>query len=208
MLGHGLSKVGKSRDRIDWTAEHIDSIMTIEGYTKAHIVGVSAGSLLGQYFASKYPEKVLSLTVLGGFNINDKNKQVSKAQHAEKVKLAFKALFSMNSFRKEVSKTNVTELDEQKKFYEMSGLFTRKSFKAMSGMNKVLKNRDEVNHEYPVMIMVGENDIEIARNVTKQWHDEDPGTKYLIISSAGHCANMDNPDEFNKTLLNFLKKEN
>ena len=208
MLGHGLSKVGKSRDKIDCTVEHVDSIMKIEGYAKANIVGVSAGSLLAQYFALKYPQKVLSLTVLGGFNINEKNKEVSKGQQVEKVKLAFKALFSMNSFRKEVSKTNVSDLEEQKKFYEMSSLFTRKSFKAMSGMNKVLKNRDEINHEYPLMIMVGEKDIEIARKISNEWHEEEPDAQYCVIANAGHCANMDKPDEFNKILLQFLKKEN
>ncbi|HEY9124831.1 MAG TPA: alpha/beta hydrolase [Bacteroidales bacterium] len=208
MLGHGLSKVGKSKDKIDCTVEHIDSIMKIEGYTKAHIVGVSAGSLLAQYFALQYPQKVLSLTVLGGFNINEKNREISKSQHIEKVELAFKALFSMNSFRKEVSRTNVTSLEEQKKYYEMSSLFTRKSFKAMSGMGKILKNREDVKHEYPLMIMVGEKDINLAHNINNQWHEEDPDAKYCIIEGAGHCANMDNPDEFNKTLLKFLKKEN
>jgi pimeloyl-ACP methyl ester carboxylesterase len=208
MLGHGLSKVGKSRDKIDYTVEHVDSIMKIEGYTKAHIVGVSAGSLLAQYFALQYPQKVLSLTVLGGFNINEKNREVSKGQHMEKVELAFKALFSMNSFRKEVSKTNVNSLDEQKKYYEMAGLFTRKSFKAMSGMGKVIKDREVVKRDYPLMIMVGEKDIDIALKISNEWHEEEPDAKYNVIAGAGHCANMDKPDEFNKILLSFLKKEN
>lgn len=208
MLGHGLSKVQKARDRIDFTTEHIDSIMKIEGYAKAHLVGVSAGSLLAQYFALQYPQKVLSLTVLGGYNINQKNKEISKAQQSENIKWIFKAIFSMQSFRKHVSTSSVASADEQKKYYEMAGLFTRKSFKAMSGLGKVIKDRDDVKREYPLMIMVGEKDIEIARKISNEWHEEEPDAQYSVIADAGHCANMDKPDEFNKILLQFLKKEN
>ena len=29
-------------------------------------------------------------------------------------------------------------------------------------------------------------------------------SKYHLIKDAGHCANMDNPDEFNSALMTFI----
>jgi pimeloyl-ACP methyl ester carboxylesterase len=35
-----------------------------------------------------------------------------------------------------------------------------------------------------------------------------PGAQRKVIPSAGHSANIDNPEEFNKTILGFLGKLN
>ena len=78
MLGHGLTGVGKSKDNITATPLHISEILKVENKDKAHIVGVSLGSLLAQDFALKYPEKVLSLTALGGYDINKVQKEIAK----------------------------------------------------------------------------------------------------------------------------------
>jgi len=75
LLGHGLSQVGKAKDKIDISTEHIRLIIENEGFEKAHFVGVSMGTLIIQYFALLHPEKVSSLTILGGYDINSNNKQ-------------------------------------------------------------------------------------------------------------------------------------
>jgi len=59
------------------------------------------GTLIAQYFALKYPDKVNSLTALGGYDINKNNKEAANAQRFENFKLIVKALFSMNSFRRQ-----------------------------------------------------------------------------------------------------------
>jgi pimeloyl-ACP methyl ester carboxylesterase len=62
LIGHGLSKANKSKDKIDASSEHIHKILESEGHDSVHLVGVSMGSLIAQYFALQYPEKVKSLT--------------------------------------------------------------------------------------------------------------------------------------------------
>ncbi len=108
MLGHGLSEVEKAKDKIDHTIHHIDTILKNEGYRKAHFVGVSMGALIAQYYSLHYPDKVQSMTILGGYDINANNKEISNAQRSENIKWIFKALFSMNSFRRYVSSVSVS----------------------------------------------------------------------------------------------------
>ncbi|MEN8223344.1 MAG: alpha/beta hydrolase, partial [Acidobacteriota bacterium] len=82
LIGHGLSKANGTKDKIDISPEHINEILKIEGFDKAHLVGVSMGSLIAQYFALNYPEKIKSLTALGGYTINEENKKIAKAQRS------------------------------------------------------------------------------------------------------------------------------
>jgi pimeloyl-ACP methyl ester carboxylesterase len=134
MLGHGLTGVGKSKDKITTTSIHLAEIMEQENIRKAHIVGVSLGSLLAQDFALKYPNKILSLTALGGYNINKAQREVAKLQQGEMFKCLFKLLFSMDAFRRYTAATAVINTLEQARFYESAKLFTRKSLTVMSGL--------------------------------------------------------------------------
>lgn len=206
MLGHGLSKVGNSKDKIDFTIHHIDTILKSEGYNKAHFVGVSMGTLIAQYYSLHYPDKVQSMTILGGYDINANNEEISKAQRSENIKWIFKALFSMNSFRRYVSSASVSNPIEQARVYEMVSLFTRKSFTCMSGLGNILKQRDDVGRNYPLLILCGDKDNELAIRISKKWHDHEPTSKFHMIENAGHCANMDNANKFNRIVMDFIKK--
>ncbi|MBW6480413.1 MAG: alpha/beta hydrolase [Bacteroidales bacterium] len=207
MLGHGLSKVGKAKDKIDFTIHHIDTILKNEGYSKAHFVGVSMGTLIAQYYSLHNPDKVQSMTILGGYDINANNKEISKAQRSENIKWIFKALFSMNSFRRHVSSISVSNPVEQARFYEMASLFTRKSFTVMSGLGNIIKQRDNIAINYPLLILSGDKDIELAKRMSKKWHDNEPTSKFHVIENAGHCANMDNAAEFNRIVMSFIKTD-
>jgi len=205
MLGHGLTGVGKSKDKITATAVHIAEILKTENRDNTHIVGVSLGSLLAQDFALKYPEKVLSLTALGGYNINKEQKEIAKSQGKEIFKWLFKMIFSMDAFRKYTANVSAVNETEQIRFYESAKHFTRKSFTVMSGLDKLIANRD-VQRNYPLLILSGEKDNELALKTAKQWHEEEQNSQMFIIENAGHCANMDNAESFNNVLMNFLAK--
>jgi pimeloyl-ACP methyl ester carboxylesterase len=206
MLGHGLSKVEKTKDKIDCTIHHIDTILNNEGYSKAHFAGVSMGTLIAQYYSLHYPDKVQSMTILGGYDINANNKEISKAQRSENIKWIFKALFSMNSFRRYVSSVSVSKPAEKARFFEMASLFTRKSFICMSGLGNILKQRDNIIISYPLLILSGDKDIELAKSMSKKWHDSEPTSKFHMIENAGHCANMDDPNKFNSIVMSFIKQ--
>jgi len=162
------------------------------------------GSLIAQYYGLKHPDKVLSMTILGGYDINADNIEISKAQRSEQIKWIFKAIFSMNSFRRHVAGVSVANTEEQVRFYEMAAKFTRKSFLTMAGLDKVLQKRDGLTLSYPILIMTGDKDIELSKKSSIKWHESEPKSKYILIENAGHCANMDNSDRFNELLMDFI----
>lgn len=203
MLGHGLSDAGKSKDKIDVTSNHINEILEKENIKQLHIVGVSMGSLMAQNYAWQYPEKTLSLTVLGGYSINQKNKEIRKSQCKESFKWLLKILFSMNSFRKYTGTVSAIKKEEQDNFYKSTQGFSRKSFRVMPGLDNLIIGKDTIFRNYPLQILIGEKDIDFARKIANDWHKQERSS-FHIIENAGHCANMDNPEMFNRILLDFI----
>jgi 3-oxoadipate enol-lactonase len=205
LLGHGLSGVAEAEVKMDASADHIQQILEKEGHRNAHIAGVSMGSLVGQYFALNHPEKTLSLTVVGGYNIRREDKEVQKAQQGEMFKWLLKIILSMDSFRKYVATTAVSNPVNQARFYEMAQHYTRQSFSVMPGLDKMMQVRKDVKRAFPLSVMVGEYDIDLIKKHIAQWRAEDPKMAYYGIEKAGHCANMDQPEKFNQQLRAFLK---
>ena len=208
LIGHGLSKAKKSKDKIDASSKHISKILEIEGYDKAYLVGVSIGSLIAQYFAFEYPKKTISLTALGGYNIHKENKEVEKAQRSTNLSLIFRAIFSMKLFRKKTAEITCKSEKGQALFYKTASLYERKSFMIMQGLQNVIKDRKSIKLQYPTLILTGEFDIELAKKMGEKWHSELNNSKYYMIENAGHCANMDRPNEFNKIVKEFIEINN
>jgi pimeloyl-ACP methyl ester carboxylesterase len=207
MLGHGLSRAGKSGDKISSTPARVAEILAREGVEKAHVAGVSLGSLLAQDFALKYPGKTLSLTILGGYNINREQPEVAKAQRGEMFKWLFKMIFSMDAFRRYAASTTAVTPAARARFYESARSFTRKSLAVMTGLDDLVANRPGARRDYPLLLLSGEKDLALAVRLTRQWHEDDPGSQMHVIENAGHCANMDNPVKFNEILMKFLGGE-
>lgn len=208
LIGHGLSKANKSKDKIDASSEHIRKILELEGHDRVNFVGVSMGSLIAQYFALQYPDKVKSLTALGGYDINKENKEVEKAQRASNLGLIFRAVFSMNSFRKKTAEITCTTRKGQTLFYETTSFYERKSFLVMQGFQNMIQDRKGIKPKYPTLILTAEFDIEFAKKLANEWHTNLDNSEYFLIKDAGHCANIDKPLEFSRLVKDFIDRNN
>src|SRR5207253_2648411 len=59
------------------------------------------------------------------------------------------------------------------------------------------------NIKVPVLVVVGENDQPFL-NSSDYMANQIPGGRKLIIANAGHGANIDQPDAFNRAVIEFL----
>ena len=203
MPGHGNSQVRGRNVGIDATVGLVAEILAAEGHAQAHLVGVSLGSLLAQAVAHRFPQQVKSVTVTGGYSIFGDNSAITKAQNREIIKAFFLMLFNMDGFRRYVVKnTNMVEA-EREVFYRAMQKFTRRSLPVMSGMGKIL---DKTPHTLlqPLLIVTGEHDLPIILSSAQDWQKRELDARLQVIPAAGHCANMDNPEVFNRVLGEFL----
>ena len=67
-----------------------------------------------------------------------------------------------------------------------------------------IMNKHKTNRNYPLLILCGDSDNSLAVEMAQKWNRDEPGSIFRQINNAGHCANMDNPTEFNSILDEFI----
>ena len=56
----------------------------------------------------------------------------------------------------------------------------------------------------PVLVVVGEGDVIAPPEVAETMAKAIPGAHLEVVPDAGHVANLENPDVFNRALTDFL----
>lgn len=87
----------------------------------------------------------------------------------------------------------------------MNILFPKKSFICLIGINNMINKYKTGKRNYPLLIGCGRFDIPMELEAVKQWEKSEPNCRVVIFENAGHCVNMDVPQEFNKTMEDFWK---
>jgi 3-oxoadipate enol-lactonase len=203
MLGHGLTQPASTSDQLDETVEHVHAILEEYNIENCHLVGVSLGSLVVQGFAAAYPERTASVTVVGGYSIHKNNANLQKAQNKQILSWVFKLLFNMNGFRQHIARQSSYHQVGYERMLAASQAYRRKSLRYMPGMGKLFVTREDPV-PYPLLIVYGDHELEIALDHGKSWAPLEPNATLRIIEDAGHCANLEQPGTFNAIYREFL----
>ena len=208
IIGHGASTQTKKGDGIGRMSHWMHEILTSHKIERVHLVGVSLGSVLIQDFANHYPEQVASLSIFGGYDINDFDENMQKENGSGQMLMMLKAIFSIKWFAEDNKKISAYTPKAQQEFYEMNIRFPKKSFMYLAGLNSMVNVHRPSPRNYPLLIGCGAHDIPMELAVVKLWKEKEPAASVAILEGAGHCANMDVPELFDQTLHKFLVEGN
>lgn len=203
IIGHGQSTHTRKGDSIDKTAIWIKEILDKENIDKLHVVGFCLGAVLAQDFANRYPDNVNSLACIGGYDINNFDAALQKENGSAHMRMMLKAFISIKWFAKENKKlTAYTEM-AQNQFYNMNIEFPKKSFMYLASLNSMVNIYKTGKRNYPLLIGCGEKDYPLAISAQQMWANNEPDCIVKIFKNAGHCVNMDVPQEFNEAMETF-----
>lgn len=205
IIGHGQSTDTRKGDNIDKMSKWIFDILKAENINKIHIVGVSLGAVLAQDFANHYPSSVSSLACFGGYDINNFDMKMQKNNSTKQMLMMLKALFSVKWFAKANKKISAYTSQAQDEFFAMNILFPKKSFIFLATLNSMVNKHKTGQRNYPLLIGCGSFDIPMELEAVKAWKRSEPNCTVVIFENAGHCVNMDVPQEFNKAIEKFWK---
>lgn len=203
IIGHGKSTDARKSDSIDKMSAWINEILKTEKIEKIHLVGISLGAVLAQDFADQYPEAVRSLACFGGYDINNFDAGMQKENSTAQTLMMLKAVFSVKWFAEANKKISAYTVQAQKDFYDMNIQFPRKSFLYLASLSSMVNRRQKKPRNYPLLIGCGRHDIPMELAAVKMWKESEPECRLIIFEGAGHCVNMDIPDEFNEALEKF-----
>lgn len=75
----------------------------------------------------------------------------------------------------------------------------------LAALDSMVNQYETGQRKYPLLIGCGKFDIPMELEAVKAWKRSEPDCTAVLFENAGHCVNMDVPQEFNKTMEAFWK---
>jgi len=208
LRGHGRSKpLGKTPLTIrDLTEDWLTILDELGATAPLGFVGQSLGSYLVQDLVLRHPERVSCLVVIGG--------TCTTAPISWWESLALKSspfwlrLWPDASLRRAVAKATALRPEVQAYALEATQqLDAREFFQVWNAVAGAIQPRPGYRIEQPLLLTHGDRDRtgNIAK-IAPRWAIRDPRCRYEVIPNASHNANQDNPEVFNRILLEFLRE--
>lgn len=202
--GHGLSRpaVFSLAD----TEADILAILDSLRVKQAIFVGHSMGGNLHQELVFHHPERVIAMVFL------DCTWNFQKLTPSEKFMLwlaepIFKLYPYQSLVNQSLASIAFSKTAQESLRLEVESLSKEEFIQIMMATSTCLHYEPGYVINKPLLLMVGENDIN--GNICKImpiWAKAEPDCRLEVIPHARHAANLDDPEFFQKTLMDFLLK--
>lgn len=185
-------------------ADDLLALVEAAGYQQAVVVGESLGSYIAQEYVYRTPERALALVSIGATGIT----QV----HARPDRFALRLLprlirwlpYRFVRFATGLG-AGVTREAQQYAYHALTRIRQRDFARMMNAIPHGLHPDPTYQVPVPTLLTHGERDTFIRIPAyAPGWAATIPTVRVVGLPDAGHNANMDNPDAFNRALLDFL----
>lgn len=209
MLKNGMEPYSMGRD--------LYSLLQFLGIEKTYMLGLSMGGALAIDFTLQYPEMVDALITVGaglsGYEEDD----------PEELKAKFAAMddaFKNGDIPRSVEISLQIWTDGPLRTPEQVDQRVRERVRAMTTRNFERGDDEEVHPlhmeppaagrlseiQVPALIIVGDQDVEIILKIADTLEKGIAGAKKVVIPGTAHHLNMENPEEFNRVVIDFLEE--
>ena len=205
ILGHGKTPLNKSNITFDDFSEQLIDLLRELKFDKIHLVGFSIGSLIARNFATKYNERLKSLTLLGSiFNRSEEEQKIvnDRFNLAKKnLKLSRQALrrwFTDNFLEKNPDTyekiSSILEKNNMEDFLRVYKLF-------------VFHKNDEDFQKIKVntLVMTGENDVGSTIDMSKKLSEVINNSQLKVVKDGKHLCGIECADDVNMAIKNFIE---
>lgn len=204
MPGHGRSAPLAENLNMPGTADCLIAIMDDLDIDQAVLVGQSLGTYVNQIVALEYPERVTALVSIGGLPID---KPMSRLELATwRILMAVSRIIPEKFLFKRTANEKATT-EEAKEFFadSLQQMGKEQFLFALAGQLDVCAMDFNKSPGQSLLIVHGEHEMpQYLVDANKEWHANVPGSHYYEVPGAGHNANQDNPEDFNRALIEFL----
>ncbi len=183
------------------------------GIDSAHIVGCSMGSIIAQQIALRHPSKVKSLVLMCPWARCDYYAK-SVFRHIEVCKAHLTPADFMEWIQLLIF--DKTSWDDPEFYQGMldgrvaaAGNENPQPLHGLQGQAAACINHNTFDQlktiNAPTLIIGGENDIFTPRWMAEEIHDELPNSELYLYPQAGHGFHLENLEDFNQRVADFIK---
>jgi pimeloyl-ACP methyl ester carboxylesterase len=208
--GHGLSRdrtVDIDQYSFEFVAKKIWDVADALEIKKAHLVGISLGTILCLQMRLMHPNRVCSMILPGAIvQLNTKLKVLARTSLALAQIIGYSRFYKLSARIMLPRKNHKQSRDV---FIKESRVLTVTEFKKWTQMyyhlNGTLREIFKSTSEIPHLLVMGSQDhlfLPAARSFTSSHKN----AHLQVIQNCGHVVSIEKAQKFNQICLNFLKR--
>lgn len=208
--GLGESPVGDGQHTMEYFVDDLETIINELKLDKPILCGLSMGGYISFRAIERMEEKISAVILCDTRSEADNNE--GKLKRAAAIKrinteglARFTKDFITNCFGDNYKQHNKEEF--KKRIAKSSGfdpVGVKGSLLAMLGRNDTTGYLSKI--KIPALIICGEHDALTPPAVMKPLAEKINGAEYVVIKNSGHMSPIENPEEVNIALRDFLNK--
>jgi 3-oxoadipate enol-lactonase len=179
------------------------------GAKKAFICGLSMGGRIAQDFYPRWPERVAALILCD--TMPDFGAALTPEKREEFIRLRKEPLVNgkePKDIAPTVARTLVSKNAKPEHYQRlvdsMAALHKDSYIKTIEGSMRYDRRADLPNIRVPTLLVFGAEDTLTTPALGREMAKEIPGAEYFEIAAAGHLPNIEQPEVFNRKLIEFL----
>jgi 3-oxoadipate enol-lactonase len=206
--GHGQTSSTPGPYTLDQLADDAYGLLSALGISQTHWMGISMGGMIGQTMALKYPTLFSSLMLIDTTSRRPDNAQ---AMWGARITLAkeqgMAGLLESTLERWFTAPFRQSNSSAIKPIADGILATSVDGFCGCCAAIAQINTLDRLKEiQCPALVVVGEHDHGTPPAMAKQIHENLPNSEFVLIESAAHIANIEQPEVFNQAVLTFLQK--
>lgn len=209
LRGHKLSSPIRTPVTIYTLAADVARLMDVLAIPAAHMVGLSLGGTVGQVLAINFPRKVDKLVLTNTFA------HLWPTSPREAYTLARRAFVSkflpVGTTAKIIARDlfpKPAQLPLRTEVYSRIGTNDAISYRYLVDAIRRFDAREQLDRiKAPTLVITGDRDAVVPRGIQQQLVRGIPNVRWKFVRDSGHATPVDQPEEFNRLVLDFLKDE-
>ena len=212
VVRYDLRGYGKSAAPVAqfWPTEDLRALLDFLKIEKATVVGLSLGGIVAADFALEHPERVERLVLVGAGLRGDKQKQDEKTANAYRVGASEGTEKYFEAF---LQADLLAGLRDRPKARERMHRMMVENYKALAYIRDGLSQSPEPptierleQIKARTLVIIGSLDGKNLLNIADTLATRIPGARKVTIPGASHHPPVETPKEFNRALIDFLRK--
>ena len=206
--GHGRSEAPAGPYTLEELADDVHGLFGALGIRQTHWAGLSMGGMIGQTFALKYPGIFRSMVLADTTSrypaeaapVWADRIRTAQTQGMDAIVEGTLARWFTEPYRKS-NPPAVARVGASIRATPVAGFVG-----CCHAIPQIDVTRRLKEITCPTLVIVGEQDPGTPVAMAREIHDATPGSELVIIPSAAHLSNIEQPQAFNAALLGFLTR--
>jgi 3-oxoadipate enol-lactonase len=206
--GHGGTEATAGPYSLDELSEDVRALLQALGITRTHFIGLSMGGMIGQIIAIKYPQMLQSLVLC-----DTMSRVLTEAKPMWDDRIHTAETGGMEPLVEPTLARWFTEPFRQKGspvLDQVRTMIRSTPPRGYTGCCHAIAALNLTDHlkaiALPTLIIVGEDDPATPVAASHVIHEQIRGSELVILKSAAHLSNLEQPEAFNQALTAFLPK--